>query len=262
MAVIADLHVHTTNSDGTLTLDTIPNIARHRGLEAVAITDHDRLHPDLTAPLTVQGGVTLIHGIELKVQATERIDLLGYGITPTPALTAELDRIQQNRIKRGAAIIDCLETRLGITLDITPREGLGRPHIARAIADHPATEYDYQAAFDELIGDGRPCHIPREIPSFDDGRKLLADACAFVALAHPLRYDDPQRILEHAKHVDAIERWYPYEHTVDFDLVDQALDNHDLLATGGSDAHDENLGRAGLTDTAFEPVQRRLMTAN
>ena len=47
---VADLHAHTTNSDGEMTLSAVSNAAREAGVDAVAITDHDRLHPDLDAP--------------------------------------------------------------------------------------------------------------------------------------------------------------------------------------------------------------------
>jgi predicted metal-dependent phosphoesterase TrpH len=72
MAVIADLHVHTTNSDGGLELSELPSAARRAGLEAVAVTDHDRIHPDLDGPVTAMGGVTVVHGIELRVDAGEK----------------------------------------------------------------------------------------------------------------------------------------------------------------------------------------------
>lgn len=260
MAVVADLHIHTTNSDGSLDLPAIPKIARRAGLQAVAITDHDRLHPGLTDPITHRGGVDVIHGIELKVHADERIDLLGYAVDPTPALRTELDRIQRDRIERGAAIIDRVEAHLEVDLNLTAREGLGRPHIARAIADHPGTDYDYQGAFDHLIGDGRPCHVPRDIPSFARGHDLLAGSSAVVALAHPLRYDDPAAAIARASDLDAIERWYPYDRTVDLTPVDNALDTHDLLATGGSDAHDDRLGLTGLDEATYRRVREHLPT--
>ena len=271
MTVVADLHVHTTNSDGTLVLDALPAAARRAGLDAVAVTDHDRFHPAIEAPVSTVDGVTVIHGIELRVDAgSQRVDLLGYGVEPTQALTAEVERLQRNRIERGAAIVERVEDRLGIDLGVEPREGLGRPHIARAIAEHPDAPYDVQGAFDELIGDGGPCYVPRAVPDFARGRRLLADACAFVGLAHPLRYDDPESALELTADLDAVERWYPYDRPVDppaedrlaagLEAVDQAIAEHGLLATGGSDAHDANLGGTGLDRDAFERVRERLPT--
>ena len=55
--VVADLHVHTTNSDGSLTLETLPDAADAAGVSTVAVTDHDRLHPGLSTPVATVGGV-------------------------------------------------------------------------------------------------------------------------------------------------------------------------------------------------------------
>ena len=254
----ADLHVHTTVSDGTLTIKELPAAASRAGIEWVAVTDHDRVHPDLDAPVTNREGVSIIRGIELRVETDrQRLDLLGYGVEPTDALIAECDRLQQNRIDRASEIIDRVETRLGIGLDISPAPGIGRPHIARAIAESD-TPYGYQDAFDELIGDGCPCYVAREITPFDRGRELLADACPVVGLAHPLRYDDPAAALEHAADLDAVERYYHYDRAVDRTPVEDAIDRHDLLATGGSDAHDRTLGRAGPPPAALGRFRQQL----
>ena len=243
--VVADLHVHTTNSDGSLTLETLPAAADRAGVSAVAITDHDRLHPALETPVVRLDGVTVVHGIELRVDAGfERVDLLGYGVNPTDSLRELTERLQTNRIERGRAIIERVEDRLGVELPVEPREGLGRPHIARAIES--ASEYSYQDAFDELIGDGCPCYVARDIPSFEAIRDVLADACGLVSLAHPFRYDDPEAALELCADLDAVERFYPYGREIDTRLLDRAVERHDLLVTGGSDAHDETLGVAGL----------------
>jgi len=252
---VADLHVHTTNSDGSLTLETLPAAAREAGVEAVAVTDHDRLHPDLDRAVTERDGVTVIHGIELRVDSPAgRVDLLGYGVERTDALTAELDRLQTDRVERARAIVDCLEDRLGVTLDVAFEPGVGRPHIARAVAESPA-EFGYTETFEELIGGGRPCYVAREIPGFERGRDLLDRACGLVALAHPLRYEDPSAALELAAKVDGVERYYPYGRAVDTSLVEAAIDRHGLVATGGSDAHDDRLGRAGLDRADYERVR-------
>jgi predicted metal-dependent phosphoesterase TrpH len=277
---VADLHVHTTNSDGSLALAAVPEAARAAGIEAVAITDHDRLHPDLDAPIAERGGVTVIHGIELRVEASElgssgggqgpdggrassdggtatRLDLLGYGVRPTPDLTAELDRIQTDRVERGRRIVADVERELGVDLGIDVEPGIGRPHVARAIADS-AADYDYEGAFAELIGDGRPFHHVREVPSFERGAALLDGACGLVSLAHPLRYDDPERALALADHLDGVERHYDYGRTVDPAPVERAIERFGLLPTGGSDAHDATLGRAGLGAADYRRVRARL----
>ena len=259
--VVADLHAHTTVSDGTLTLDEVPAVAREAGVDWVAVTDHDRIHPGLDAPVVERDGVRVVRGIELRVDAGfERLDLLGYGVEHTDALDAEIARLQRDRRERGAAILDRVEDRLGVDLDVEPRAGLGRPHIARAI-DESDAPYDYTGAFDELIGDDGPCYVAREVTTLDEGLALLDDACALVGLAHPFRYervDEALAVAEESAAIDAIERFYSYGRAVDDERIDRLAGAADLLRTGGTDAHERTLGVAGLTESAFEPVRDRL----
>jgi len=255
--VVADLHVHTTRSDGMLTLDSLPDAAKRAGVEAVAVTDHDRLQSALDGPVTRRDGVTVVHGVELRVDAgDQRLDLLGYGVDPTDDLRAVCTRIQRNRRERGARIIDNVEDRLGVSLPVEPRDGLGRPHIARAIAE--VTEYGYQEAFDDLIGADCHCYVPREVPAFERGATVLADACGLVGLAHPFRYPDTEAALARCEALDAVERWYPYGRAVDTSLLDDAIDRYDLVPTGGSDAHGETVGDTGLDAAAWERVERAI----
>ena len=244
--VVADLHVHTTNSDGEMELDEVPAAAKRAGVDVVAITDHDRLNPELSTPVTHVEGVTLVHGIELRVDAGPfRVDLLGYGAQPTGPLAEEVDRLQANRIERAHEIAECVEARLDVGLDVEFTEGVGRPHIARAI-ERSEADYDYGGAFEELIGNDGPCYVPREVPDFETGASLLAESCGLVGLAHPFRYDDPETALELCADLDAVERFYPYGWEVDEGLLDRTIERYDLVRTGGSDAHDDVLGKAGL----------------
>ena len=261
--VVADLHVHTTNSDGTLSLAGVRRAARAAGLDAVAVTDHDRLHPSLEAPVTTSDELSVVHGIELRVEACDqRLDLLGYGATRRAALVAELDRLQQDRVERGRAIVANVESALGIDLDVDVGPGFGRPNVARAVAAHPDTDHDVQGVFDELIADGAPAYVPRDVPSFERGRALLSEACAVVGLAHPFRYPDPESALARARELDAIERFYPYSGASagreDGALVDEIAQDAALLRLGGSDAHDRTLGVTGPPPSAFEPFAARL----
>ncbi len=251
----ADLHVHTTRSDGTLEPGAVPEAATRHGVDVVGLTDHDQLPP--FAGVIEREGVVLLSGIELRVEAANghQVDLLGYNLEPTRALEQELDRLQDNRRKRGAAIVDCVEDRLGIDLEVDIGHGFGRPHVAQAIDTNPDTDLDYHGAFADLIGSDGPCYRPRDIPSFETGRQLLGDACQLVSLAHPLRYADPKATLELAPVLDAVERHYPYRKPVETAVVDRTIERYGLLETGGSDAHDDRLGRCGLSRAAFERLE-------
>lgn len=257
-APVADLHVHTTASDGQLTVEQLPNVAQQADIEWIAVTDHDRIHPKLSAPVTRRDGVGIIRGIELRVAAgDQRVDLLGYGVEPTAELTTELDRLQDDRQTRGGRIIDRVESRLDVALPIEPRPGIGRPHIARAIAESEAP-YDYDRAFAELIGNDGSCYVPRAVTPVDRGIELLSAACGVVSLAHPFRYPDSEAALELAARLDGIEYVYPYGRDVPTDRLEEVCNSHELLRTGGSDTHGEQVGQVGLGREAFERFRRRL----
>ncbi|GAB7009821.1 PHP domain-containing protein [Halorubrum trueperi] len=256
--IVADLHAHTTVSDGTMTAAELAGVAREVGLDWVAITDHDRIHPDLDAAVVERAGVRVVRGIELRVDAGfERLDLLGYAVEHTTELDAEIERLQTDRERRGAAILDAVEERLGLELGVDPRPGLGRPHIARAIENSPAP-YDYADAFDELIGNDGPCFVARDVTDLERGVELLRNASAIVGLAHPFRYDDVDAAIDVARDLDAIERFYPYGRAVDDARIERAAVEDDLLLTGGTDAHDRTLAEAGVTAEAFAPIRERL----
>ncbi|WP_254536360.1 PHP domain-containing protein [Halomarina litorea] len=256
--VVADLHVHTTNSDGTLELDEVSAAAHEAGVSVVAITDHDRLHPDLPTPVAHLDGVTVVHGIELRVDAGDgHLDLLGYAVRPTDALVAKLDRLQTDRVERARRMVELVEEREGVALDVSFEPGVGRPHVARAIAESDAP-YDVQGAFDHLIGDDGPCYVPRSVPDFETGRDLLSAACGLVGLAHPLRYDDPAAALAHCATLDAVEYHYDYGREVDRRPVARAIEEHGLVVTGGSDAHGRTLGRAGLDREEYRAFRDRV----
>ena len=259
MTPYADLHIHTTASDGTMTVPEVAAVASEAGISAVAITDHDRIHGDLDNPVNEVNGVTVIRGIELRVEPEsldERIDLLGYGVTETDALTEELERVQRDREVRGAAIVDRVEDHLGVDLDIEPDKSTGRPDIARAINDHPDIDHDYEGAFEHVIGRDCPCYISRDVTDFETGVELLTDACALVGLAHPFRYDNPEAALDLCQHLDAVEKYYPYgsqergtygNARAERENLQAAVESYDLTITGGTDAHELTLGRAGLS---------------
>lgn len=257
----ADLHNHTVQSDGELTLNELTQLASERGLNTIAITDHDRTHPNLTELYTSLNGVTVISGIELRVKMPtgDRIDILGYGVDETQKLTAELNRIQQNRKNRAQKIIENVEEEIGIeNLEITPTPSTGRPHIARAIDAHPEIRYTYEEAFNELIGNDDPAYVARDITDFETGVRLLKESCEFIVLAHPYRYDNASTILKETTDFDGVERNYPYNHEQSLHELDDHIQKHNLLYTGGSDTHEDDIGTAGLSKEEFKPISEKL----
>lgn len=262
MSMFADLHLHTTASDGQLTIDSLPTAAKRAGVSAVAVTDHDAIHPDLDAPITIHDGIEVIRGIELRVEPShldERVDLLGYGVTESEPLAAELHRLQEDRKERAAGMVSRIEDQFEVDLGMTPDGSTGRPHLARAIDEHDDIPHDYESAFDNVIHEGGDIYRPRHVTPFVTGLELLRNTCGVVGLAHPYRYDDPLGALSLTKHLDAVEVHYPYSHRpATSTALNAAQEHYDLLDTGGSDAHDETLGRAGLIEAHYEEIRNAI----
>ena len=251
--IIADLHMHTKNSDGTFIIDEVPKVAKDKfDLSAVAITDHDVIQPNLSEPLTVINGIDVINGIELRVEVpeiNERVDILGYGVQTTKKLEKMTAKIRKNRKIRAEKIINCVEDKLDVNLKLEPTKSMGRPHIARAIDKN--TDYTYTESFEKLIGNDNSCYTPREIPSFKEGLEVLSDACYCTVLAHPYRYDNPEKTFELISHLDGIECDYTYSNLTTKNKTWEIAEENNKIKTGGSDAHDKVLGRSGLNKDEY-----------
>lgn len=252
--VLADLHVHTENSDGLVTLDEIPDICKENNLEAIAITDHDRTHPKLNSPIKIINGIEIISGLELRVETddSQRLDILGYGVEPNNSMKDMLNKIQQDRINRSYEMIDRIEKRTGVRVDVDVSDNTGRPHIAQAISENSDLDYDYNEAFDDLIGSDCYAYVSRDIPSFNEGVRLMNKCCHHTSLAHPFRYDNPISALKYSKELDCLEYNYIYDTDIDSEYDDIAIQWFDLGITGGSDSHDiESIGSCGLSEDEY-----------
>lgn len=254
--VVADLHVHTTESDGTTDPSRIPELARENNLDLIAVTDHDTYH-DFGRPVVSREDVDIVSGIELRVEAEsvgERIDLLGYGVTPTEELDNIVDEVRQNRKNRAEEIVRRIEEETGAELEFEPTVSTGRPHIARAVEENDQISYDYHGAFNNLIGSEHYCYVSRDIPTFEEGVEALKSSTLCTSLAHPYRYDNVESVLELATELDAIECNYSYGEDVEVgELPIEKTEEFDMGVTGGSDAHQpSSIGKCGLNEEETE----------
>ena len=135
----ADLHIHTTASDGVLAPSQVVFRARERGLTCLAISDHDTVAGIVEAQrAAAQAEITLIPAVELSTGGEQEIHILGYGVPLNDVrLEAFLSRMAQERMDRAERMLAKLSA-LGMPLDkneIPVKNGgvIGRPQIARAM---------------------------------------------------------------------------------------------------------------------------------
>ncbi|MFH0917967.1 MAG: PHP domain-containing protein [Candidatus Omnitrophota bacterium] len=241
----ADLHVHTSCSDGTYTPAQLVKEALARGISALAIVDHDTTEALAQALTQAQGSdLEIIPGIELTAQhENQEIHILGYFLDyDNPELLEKLKLMQLNRIQRVYKIIENLE-KLGLKLNpetvfgISGKATVGRMHIARALVKDNFVGSTAEA-FRKYIGDKSPAYVLGFRLSVPKAIKLIQDAGGVAVLAHPYMLHNDALIGEFVGYgLEGIEVYYP-EHSQG--MVNFYLDlakKLNLLVTGGTDFH-------------------------
>ncbi len=168
----ADLHVHSTASDGTDDPAEVMRRAAAAGLDVVALTDHDTTAGHAAARAALPGSLIMLPGMELSSELAGRsVHLLTYLFDPAyPELAAETARIRDDRVLRAQAMVRRLgELGAAVTwahvAAIAGDSVVGRPHIARAMAQAGVVD-DPAAAFCQgLDRRRRPRHTWRNMPA-------------------------------------------------------------------------------------------------
>lgn len=266
MKVYADLHIHTTASDGKFKPHYVIERAKDIGLYACAITDHDTIDGlDEAIEAGSSYGIEVIPGIELNTDVPGgEIHILGYFIPyKDKEFANEIVKFKNGRYKRVIEIIDNLK-KLGIkiyleeVLEEAGSAALGRPHIARVLVKRGFV-FSFEDAFHRYLEKGKPAYVPH-MNRLDPIKaiKFIKSYGGIPVLAHPgLNKLDaliPEFVkaglmgleIYHSKHgIDDIKKY--------FDIAN----NFDLIITGGSDCHGEYtingflMGKYGLDKEDF-----------
>lgn len=239
----ADLHAHTTSSDGALSPEALVALAVERGLSTLAITDHDAVDAVAPARAAAPPGLTILAGAELSCRVGEReAHILAYGMDLDHAgFRAALARYAAAREARAREMVEALG-RHGVVLDFEDVRRLSggtiaRPHVARAIVDagHAAT---IDEAFARWIGRHAPAFVDKPRVDPREACELVRAAGGVPGLAHPgtFRRDDliPALVeagmlaleVRHTEHSAAGARHY-----------EAMAESLGLVPTGGSDFH-------------------------
>jgi predicted metal-dependent phosphoesterase TrpH len=188
----ADLHVHTTHSDGVCSPCEVVTAAASVGLSAVAITDHDTVSAIAVARLeAVRLGVELVPGVEMTAELDGReIHVLGHFLRDDdPALVQTTARLRENREARASALVERLRSlRLSVDLPTLrrafPRATLGRRHLADWLV-RTGQVANQREAFARYLGDGGPAEVPKPRLGWDEAIALIVGAGGVAGLAHP-----------------------------------------------------------------------------
>lgn len=290
-----DFHCHTNASDGGLSPSELIERAYGRGLNAIAITDHDLtagvadavqraallnaklLNGDADAPVEtyikenaevngVDNGelnrapsertLIVIPGVEFSTTwYDEQIHIVGLGIDPNNDSLKELEaKLKVARTQRAVAIGEKLK-RLGFDRPYErcceqAREGasITRGNYARLIfQDGKAKSVD--DAFHKFLRRGQDAYVKSVWGPIEETVEVIKAAGGIAVLAHPRRYKISNMRLRKLVYEfkkaggEAIEVSSSQQRQLDRDYLVQLCHKYEMLASLGSDFHNEGFHR-------------------
>jgi predicted metal-dependent phosphoesterase TrpH len=190
---VADLHLHTTASDGTCTLEDRINQAHKIGLSTIAITDHDTIANSIEYRVTHQESLEIITGVEIRADVLgTKIELLGYYINPNDEpLEDRIKQVRAHRRDRNYKIINQLNEITSLDRSYTNIQSridgiLGRPHIANILIERDIVD-SVSTAFEKYLGSDGAAFVPMERVLADEIINTIHEAGGVVSLAHSRR---------------------------------------------------------------------------
>jgi 3',5'-nucleoside bisphosphate phosphatase len=267
-----DLHTHTVYSDGTFTPAELIALAAQRGLDVVALTDHDTTDglPEADTAAAA-AGIELVPGVEFStVREGEGMHVLCYFMDPAnPEFGAELHRLQDDRFTRGERMVAKLQElgypiTFGRVRQIAKGGNIIRPHVAQALVEAGVVPTLKDAFSDDLIGSKGPAYVEKQALHPLQAIDLIHRAGGACVLAHPGTWREvspvPVAYIEELVEagLDGIEAAHP-EHTPEMELAYvEMAERWGLIWTGSSDCHGARYDpvRLGSRSTAPEQFER------
>ncbi|CCJ98421.1 COG0613, Predicted metal-dependent phosphoesterases (PHP family) [Cronobacter malonaticus 507] len=276
LAIIYDLHSHTTASDGLLTPEQLVRRAVEMGIHTLAITDHDTTAglPAAHEEIARAGlALRLIDGVEIStLWENHEIHIVGLGIDIThPEMVAFLDGQAQRRARRAEMIAERLEkARIPGALEGAKRLADGgvvtRGHFARfLIEDGRAT--NMANVFKHYLARGKTGYVPPQWCTIEQAIDVIHHSGGQAVIAHPGRYQLSAKWLKRllnqfaAAGGDAMEVAQCQQAPNERNQLASYAGQFGLLASQGSDFHQPcpwiELGRRLRLPEGLTPVWHR-----
>ena len=248
-----DLHTHSTESDGTCTPTELIDLAVLKGINTIALTDHDTCAGLKEARKRAdETGINFIPGIELEISFKPGdFHLLGLNIINwEDEMEKSLKEIMDKRLNRNLQMVNLInKSGIDLTYAEVKNEAqgqvIGRPHFASLLVKKKIVK-NTMKAFDKYLASGRPFHIEKEALTLEQGVQLIKDAGGYPVIAHPMSlFISWGKLPERLKAwkdagVEGIEVWHSGSKIKNCLRLEEIADNLGLFKTGGSDFHGEN----------------------
>ena len=248
-AIKADLHVHSSYSDGFDSVQDVLRKAKENGLTHISFVDHDTTDglEEITS-LAELYGITVIPGIEISAydfKRNRKVHILGYNYHPEAKhIRAICDPILQKRQQHSLWQIKQIRS-IGYELDheriikqALPSKTIYKQHIMKELIKAPYDAREYKQLYQKLFKNtGVASGDIVYADAFEAVEAIVADG-GLAVVAHPGQLDSYSIIPELVEvGLGGIERNHPDHSTVDYQMVEAHARKYGLVMTGGTDYH-------------------------
>lgn len=250
--IYADLHIHSTASDGAYSPADIAAMLNKRNIMVAALTDHDTFSGYKEFAAHFNG--TAVPGVELSVSCcSDGIHLLAYGFDPEYKPFVDklkyFDAIRESRIAKMCKKLQDMGIQVSLedVKELCDEDTtLGRPHVARVLLAKGYIK-TFNEAFYKYIGDNKPAYVEKERMTIEEGISIIHEAGGIAVIAHPGLYQPEIKFEElEVFPVDGYEVYHPnHTHRVGDYILSRAKENK-ILVTGGSDFHDLRANKSNV----------------
>ena len=239
----ADLHVHSTFSDGSDSIEEIICLANGRGLDAVAIMDHDTLSH--MAHIPTGAGLRVIAGVEVSAfhyKSNTRVHVLGYNPQKPEVITALTQPFLEARNKNSEKQVDVL-IRNGYSIDIgklarADGKYLYKQHIMDWLVATGQAPDMFGDFYKSIFKNNGICAFSAEYVDADDAIRAVKEAGGLAVVAHPGQQRNFGLIPGFVDlGLDGLELNHHTHSEGDRDIIREYAGRFGLFLTGGSDYH-------------------------
>ena len=269
--ISADLHCHSTASDGTLPPTEVVTRAATNNVDMLALTDHDTTAGLDEAYLSAQeNNIRLIAGIELSVTWQGKLlHIVGLDIDPEyRPLRQGIRMLKEMREERAQEMGKRL-ARAGYSnayenaRRLAGNGNVTRTHFARHLIEVGAAK-DFTDVFKRFLVRGKPGYYRVDWAPMEDAINWITDSGGVAVVAHPMRYKLTaswlNRVIAGFREAGGKGIEVVCGHNSADDNARSAMfaRKHGLLASQGSDFHEPGkwveLGKLAILPDGIEPV--------
>lgn len=266
-----DLHCHSTGSDGLLSPTDLVQRAAERGVDVLALTDHDNtLGLAEAAVVAREQGIAFVPGVEISTSwGGVTIHVVGLGIDASnETLTQGLAHVRGSRGRRAERIAVALaeagipDALAGAHAYCEDPSLISRTHFARYLV---STGYakDVKSVFQHYLTPGKPGYVAHDWASVPDAVSWIRAAGGRAVIAHPGRYKlNPMQLgALFAEFKESggvgIEVITGSHSPEQYDVFARHARDFDMLASRGSDFHGPGESRIDLGQLPNLPADLR-----